>query len=140
MREIYYMKYDVNILMMKALAGELNSDEARQFAQLLETDEGMRARWQQLESLQADLRSERANSFGPFFAARVTARAQQSESLVDGLMWMFRPLVPTATLVALIVAFNNWSDYSDIDGNASVLEAIFAIEPISLNAAYAMEE
>ena len=42
-------------------------------------------------------------------------------------MWMFRPLVPTATLVALIIAFNNWSDYGDIDGNASVLEAILPL-------------
>ena len=134
------MNDDMDTVMMKALAGELNSDEANRFARALEADDGMRTRWQRLESLQADLRSERADSFAPFFAARVTARAQQSESLVDGLMWMFRPLVPTATLVALIIAFNNWSDYSDIDGNASVLEAIFAIEPISLNVAYAMEE
>ena len=134
------MNDDMDTVMMKALAGELNSDEASKFARALEADDEMRASWQRLESLQADLRSERADSFAPFFAARVTARAQQSESLVDGLMWMFRPLVPTATLVALIIAFNNWSDYSDIDGNASILEAIFAIEPISLNVAYAMEE
>tara|TARA_B100000674_G_scaffold477396_1_gene473034 strand:- start:31 stop:435 length:405 start_codon:yes stop_codon:yes gene_type:complete len=134
------MKDDMDTVMMKALAGELNSDEASRLARALEADGVMRARWQRLESLQTDLRSERADSFGPFFAARVTARAQQGESMVDGLMWMFRSLAPTATLVALIIAFNNWSDYSDIDGNASVLEAIFAIEPISLNAAYAMEE
>ena len=134
------MKDDMDTVMMKALAGELNSDEASRLARALEADGVMRARWQRLESLQTDLRSERADSFGPFFAARVTARAQQGESMVDGLMWMFRPLAPTATLVALIIAFNNWSDYSDIDGNTSLMEAIFAIEPISLNVAYAMEE
>ncbi|MBJ67526.1 MAG: hypothetical protein CME28_05900 [Gemmatimonadetes bacterium] len=134
------MKDDMDTVMMKALAGELNSDEASRLARALEADGVMRARWQRLESLQTDLRSERADSFGPFFAARVTARAQQGESMVDGLMWMFRSLAPTATLVALIIAFNNWSDYSDIDGNTSLMEAIFAIEPISLNVAYAMEE
>ena len=134
------MKDDMDTVMMKALAGELNSDEASRLARALEADGVMRAKWQRLESLQTDLRSERADSFGPFFAARVTARAQQGESMVDGLMWMFRSLAPTATLVALIIAFNNWSDYSDIDGNTSVMEAIFAIEPISLNVAYAMEE
>lgn len=134
------MKDDMDTVMMKALAGELNSDEASRLARALEADGVMRARWQRLESLQTDLRSERTDSFGPFFAARVTARAQQGESMVDGLMWMFRSLAPTATLVALIIAFNNWSDYSDIDGNTSVMEAIFAIEPISLNVAYAMEE
>ena len=134
------MKDDMDTVMMKALAGELNSDEASRLARALEADGVMRARWQRLESLQTDLRSERADSFGPFFAARVTARAQQGESMVDGLMWMFRSLAPTATLVALIIAFNNWSDYSDIDGNTSLVEAIFAIEPISLNVAYAMEE
>ncbi len=134
------MKDDMDTVMMKALAGELNSDEASRLARALEADGVMRARWQRLESLQTDLRFERADSFGPFFAARVTARAQQGESIVDGLMWMFRSLAPTATLVALIIAFNNWSDYSDIDGNASVMEAIFAIEPISLNVVYVMEE
>lgn len=131
---------DMDTLMMRALAGELNADEARQFAQLLETDDGVRARWERLESLQADLRSERADSFGPFFAARVAARAQERESLIDGLMWMFRPLFPAMTLVALIIAFNNWSDHDDTYGDTSILEAVFAIEPISLNAAYAMEE
>ena len=134
------MNDDMDAVIMKALAGELNSDEANRFARALEADDEMRTRWERLESLQADLRSERADSFAPFFAARVTARAQQSESLVDGLMWMFRPLVPTATLVALIIAFNNWRECSYIDGNASILEAIFAIEPISLNVAYIMEE
>ena len=134
------MKDNMDTVVMKALAGELNSDEANRFARALEADDEMRTRWERLESLQADLRSERADSFAPFFAARVTARAQQSESLVDGLMWMFRPLVPTATLVALIIAFNNWGECSYIDGNASILEAIFAIEPISLNVAYIMEE
>ena len=33
---------DIDTVMMKALAGELNSDEARQFARVLETDDEMR--------------------------------------------------------------------------------------------------
>ena len=82
------MKDDMDTVMMKALAGELNSDEASRLARALEADGVMRARWQRLESLQTDLRSERADSFGPFFAARVTARAQQGESMVDGLMYL----------------------------------------------------
>ena len=75
-----------------------------------------------------------------FCRACSRARAQERESLVDGLMWMFRPLFPAMTLVALIIAFNNWSDHDDTYGDTSILEAVFAIEPISLNAAYAMEE
>lgn len=136
------MNGDDRTTMMRALAGELSEAEAGAFAQRLKEDAALRAEWRDLERVQGLLQAERTQSFQPFFAARVVqrVRAKQSESLIDGLLWLFRPLAPAAALVALLIAFNNWSDYAPADGAGSVLEAVFAVDPISLDAAYAMEE
>lgn len=136
------MSDDVHVMMMRALAGELNADEKTTLTRALEADDQLRAEWQELERLQARLQADRTESFTPFFATRVAARiaARQRESLVDGLVWLFRPLVPAMAILALFIAFDNWSDYAAFDEEFSVIEAVFAVDPVSLDVAYVMEQ
>ncbi len=136
------MNGDDRTMMMRALTGELSETEASSLAQRLEEDGALCAEWRDLQRVQGLLQAERPQSFRPFFAARVVQhlRAKQSESLTDGLLWLFRPLVPTAALVALFIAFSNWSDYASTEEEVPILEAVFAVDPISLDVAYAVEQ
>ena len=136
------MKPDYRELMHRALEDDLDAAERETFHAALAADDSLRDEWQQLRQLQTHLAAQRADSFKPFFAARVMQRigSQQRDSLTDGLLWMFKPLVSTVAVIALCIAVNNWSERAAIDEEASVLEAIFTVEPVSLDAAYAMEQ
>ncbi|MGY8823231.1 MAG: hypothetical protein ACKVJG_04720 [Candidatus Latescibacterota bacterium] len=136
------MNSDYREMMLRALEDDLNATEQSAFAAALTQDSSLRAEWQELQQLQGRLAASRAHSFKPFFAARVTQRihTRQNDSLTEGLLWIFKPLVSAVAVVALFIALSNWNERASIDEEASVLEAVFAVEPVSLDAAYAMEQ
>jgi len=136
------MNTDYREMMLRALEGTLDPAESDALEAALARDAALCGEWKNLERLQARLTEGRAQSFNPFFAARVTQRihTRQRENLTEGLMWIFKPLVSAVAVVALFIALNNWNERASIDEEASVLEAVFAVEPVSLDAAYAMEQ
>lgn len=136
------MKTDYRKLMLRALEDDLDAAERDAFKAALAADADLRSEWQNLRQIKMHWANQRADSFKPFFAARVMQRigAQQRDSLTDGLLWMFKPLVSAMAVVALCIAINNWNERTAIDEETSVLEAIFSAEPVSLDAAYAMEQ
>ncbi len=136
------MNTDYREIMLRALEGDLDAAERDSFSAALASDASLLAEWRNLEQLQTHLAASRIDAFKPFFAARVMRRigAQQRENLTDGLLWIFKPLVSTVAVVVLCIALNNWNERAAIDDEASILEAVFSIDPVSLDAAYAMEQ
>ncbi len=126
----------------RALGGDLDPAQQARFEELLSSDEGFRTEWEQLRQA-GDLVSEaRAEGFGPHFSARVLARLRSERAapgLADGLMRLFRPLVPVTLAVALFLAVLNWRDRDLSAEGASFLEITFAVPPVSAETAELLE-
>ena len=60
--------------MLRALTGELTAREREAFERALATDDALRAEWERLQKVSGLLQENRADSFRPFFAARVAQR------------------------------------------------------------------
>ena len=130
-------------LLARALGGELDPGQRTRFEALLAADDGFRTEWEQLRRA-GDLVSEaRAEGFGPHFSARVLARLRSERAgapgLADGLMRLFRPLVPVTLAVALFLAVLNWRDRGLAAEGASFLEITFAVPPVSAETAELLE-
>ena len=127
--------------MLKALTGELTAHEREAFERALATDDALRAEWERLQKVSGLLRESRADSFRPFFAARVAQRikSEREESLTDALVWLFRPLAPVAIAVVAFLALSNWNERELIGDDASFLAAIFAAVPATPEAAYVLD-
>ena len=127
--------------MLRALAGELTAHERAAFERTLATDDALRAEWERLQKVSGLLRESRADSFRPFFAARVAQRikSQREESLTDAFVWLFRPLAPVAIALVAFLALSNWNERELVGDDASFLAAIFAAVPATPEAAYVME-
>jgi negative regulator of sigma E activity len=135
------MNEDYREMMLRALDGGLDEEQQRAFTRALADDVELAAQWQNLQQLRQGLSQSRATAFKPFFSARVMQRirAQEQESLADGLMWIFKPLIPVVAVAAMVLALSNWNEREILEADASVLEAVFSVAPITLEAAYAME-
>ena len=144
--------------MLKALTGELSASEREGFERALATDDALRAEWERLQKVSGLLQESRADSFRPFFAARVAQRIKsereastlsdstelaevsaETESLTDALVWLFRPLAPVAIAVVAFLALSNWNERELIGDDASFLAAIFAAVPATPEAAYVLD-
>ena len=127
--------------MMRALAGELSADEEQAFQQSLATSAALRTEWAALQQVEGLLQQHRAQSFRPFFAARVVQRVAEGdeESLADALLWLFRPLAPVALVLAVILAMSNWNERELVGEEASFLEAVFVAVPVTAEAAYVID-
>lgn len=123
-------------LMMLALGDELNSEQREEFERLLASDAGLRAEWEGMRRMGELLSRAAAESFEPFFATRVMARVgQRQESLADGLVRLFRPLVPLSVGVALALSLLNWRDRDLMGEDASAFEVAFGMPAVSVEAA-----
>ena len=127
--------------MMRALAGELSTDEEQAFQQSWATSAALRTEWAALQQVEGLLQQHRAQSFRPFFAARVVQRVAEGdeESLADALLWLFRPLAPVALVLAVILAMSNWNERELVGEEASFLEAVFVAVPVTAEAAYVID-
>ena len=136
--------------MLKALTGELSASEREAFERALATDDALRAEWERLQKVSGLLQESRADSFRPFFAARVAQRIKsqreastlnsaETESLTDALVWLFRPLAPVAIAVVAFLALSNWNERELIGDDASFFAAIFAAAPATPEAAYVLD-
>ena len=136
--------------MLRALTGELSAHERAAFERALATDDALRAEWERLQKVSGLLRESRADSFRPFFAARVAQRIKsqreastlssaETESLTDALVWLFRPLAPVAIAVVAFLALSNWNERELIGDDASFFAAIFAAVPATPEAAYVLD-
>ncbi|MBT7859436.1 MAG: hypothetical protein HN712_03955 [Gemmatimonadetes bacterium] len=130
------MKREYEHLLMRALGDELEPSQEAEFARLLEADTEFRAEWASLQHTQQQLSSARPGAFQPFFATRVMARVgQQRESIADSLMGLFRPLVPAAVAVALLLSVLNWQAGDLMGEEASAFEVAFAMPAVSVETA-----
>lgn len=127
--------------MLRALTGELSAREREAFERALATDDALRAEWERLQKVSGLLRESRADSFQPFFAARVAQRikSQREESLTDALVWLFRPLAPVALAVIAFLALSNWNERELIGDDPSFLAAVFAAVPATPEAAHVLD-
>ncbi len=127
--------------MMRALAGELSADEEQAFQNSLATSAVLRMEWAALQQVEGLLQQHRAQSFRPFFAARVAQRVAgaDEESLADALLWLFRPVAPVALVLAVILAMSNWNERELVGEEASFLEAVFVAVPVTAEAAYVID-
>ena len=130
-------------LLARALGGELDPGQRTRFEALLAADDGFRTEWEQLRRAGDLVSAARAEGFGPHFSARVLARLRSEKTgapgLADGLMHLFRPLVPVTLTVALFLAVLNWRDRGLAAEGASFLEITFAVPPVSAETAEMME-
>lgn len=130
-------------LLARALGGELDPGQRTRFEALLAADDGFRTEWEQLRQAGDLVSAARAEGFGPHFSARVLARLRSERAgapgLADGLMRLFRPLVPVTLAVALFLAVLNWRDRGLAAEGASFLEITFAVPPVSAETAEMME-
>ena len=135
------MKHDYREMMMRALENDLTESEQRLFEKALSESRELAAEWRQVQKLSASLSASKTTAFSPFFSARVMQqiKSQGSESLTDGLLWVFKPLLSAAAVVAIALAISNWSEREILEADASVLEAVFAVAPVTLEASYAMD-
>ncbi len=129
-------------LLMRALGGGLDPGQQTRFEELLSSDEEFRGEWEQLRRTGELVSTARAEGFGPHFSARVLARLRSERAapgLADGLMRLFRPLVPVTLAVALFLAVLNWRDRDLAAEGASFLEITFAVPPVSAETAELLE-
>ena len=130
-------------LLMRALGGGLDKGQQIRFEALLASDEEFRREWEQLRRTGDLLSAARSEGFGPHFPARVLARLRRERAeapgLADGLMRLFRPLVPVTLAVALFLAVLNWRDRDLMSEGSSFLEITFAVPPVSAETAEMME-
>lgn len=127
--------------MLRALTGELTDRERAAFERTLAADDALRAEWEHLQKISGLLQDSRADSFGPFFAARVAQRikSEREESLIDAFVWLFRPLAPVALVLVAFLALSNWNERELVGDDPSFLAAIFAAVPATPEAAYVMD-
>ena len=130
-------------LLALALGGELDETGKARFEALLSSDEIFRAEWERMRQV-GDLVSEtRAERFDPFFSTRVMARLRgehsEAGSFADGLMRVFRPLVPVTLGAAVFLAVLNWRDRDLMSEGSSFIEITFAVPPVSVETAEIME-
>jgi anti-sigma factor RsiW len=130
------MKREHEDLLMRALGDELNPEQQVELARLLSADADLRAEWESLQRTRQLLSSTAAADFEPFFATRVMARVdQRRESLADCLVRLFRPLVPAAVAVALLLSVLNWRSGELMGEGASILEVAFGMPAVSVETA-----
>ncbi|MFC1525636.1 hypothetical protein ACFL6X_02375 [Candidatus Latescibacterota bacterium] len=131
------MKPEHRELLMLALGDELRPAQREEFDRLLTADAGFRQEWEDLQKVQNLVSDARTESFPPFFAGRVMARIrdEQQDSLADGLVRLFRPLVPVSVALALALSLLNWQDRELMGEDASILEVAFAMPAASVESA-----
>ena len=132
-------------LLMRALGNEGSAEERNRLAELLASKPELRAEWEQMQQVQRLLEDSRSASFRPFFASRVMrriearSRATAADILADGLLRLFRPLVPLALVLTALVAWNNWNNRELLAAEPTALEVIFAVPPTTLETTYALD-
>ena len=132
-------------LLMRALGNEGSAEERNRLAELLARKPELRAEWEQMQQVQRLLEDSRSASFRPFFASRVMRRIEAgskpaaAEILAEGLLRLFRPLVPLALVLTALVAWNNWNNRELLAADPTALEVIFAVPPTTLETTYALD-
>ena len=132
-------------LLMRALGNEGSAEERNRLAELLARKPELRPEWEQMQQVQRLLEDSGSASFRPFFASRVMrriearSRATAADILADGLLRLFRPLVPLALVLTALVAWNNWNNRELLAAEPTALEVIFAVPPTTLETTYALD-
>lgn len=130
------MRREHEKLLMLALGDELAPDQKAEFERLLAADAGFRSEWEGLRRTRQWLDGAAAASFEPYFATRVMARiGQRQESVAEGLVRLFWPLVPATVALALVLSVVNWRAGDLMGEGASTLEVAFGMPAVSVEAA-----
>ena len=126
-------------LLLLALDDELSTTQRQSFQHLLKDDPQFEAEWQQLRQIRELAAKNKAESLHPYFSARVMARIREQREqpgLAEGLVRLFRPLVPATLALMLALAVLNWSDRDLVgDEDTTLLESAFGVFPVSVETA-----
>ena len=128
-------------LLARALGGELDPAQQRQFDDLVAQDGAFRAQWQQAQRVRERLAEAPAGAFQPFFATRVMARLDaerrgaQPESLAVDLVAWFRSLAPAALALCLGLVVLNLRDGDLMGEDAGWLDQALALPAADLEVA-----
>ena len=125
-------------LLIRFRDGDLSDEEMARVVMRLREDPGLKRLLGRVDTLSQALELGAANSFGPFFSARVVARIRRSEMAtpVDGiyesLRWMFARVA-----VACLVVMVGIGLYSAIGGGygGSVVDAMLGLPEATLETA-----
>lgn len=120
--------------------GELSSEEGARLERRLREEPELADRWDRLRGSAEALKDGAAESFGPFFSARVMARIRNeegpaSESLYEALAWAFPRLAAACLVLALAI-----SVYSVLGGGygGTIVEAVLGLPEATLETALAL--
>ena len=125
-------------LLIRYRDGDLTEEETARVDTRLRDDAGLKSRLESLDELAEVLERGAADSFGPFFAARVMARIRRSdagaqmEGMYESLRWMFARAV-----VACLVMVVGIGLYSAIGGGygGSMVDTVLGLPEATLETA-----
>jgi anti-sigma factor RsiW len=125
-------------LLIRYRDGDLSEEETARLEVKLRDDARLKSRLEDLNELAAVLEQGAADSFGPFFAARVMARVRRSdavapiEGMYESLRWMF-----ARAAVACLVVVVGIGLYSALGGGygGSMVDAVLGLPGATLETA-----
>ena len=125
-------------LLIRYRDGDLSEEETARVAERLRDDAVLMSSLENMDTLAATLEQVAADSFGPFFAARVMARIRRPdaagpvEGMYEALRWMFARAV-----VACLVMVVGIGLYSAIGGGygGSMVDAMLGLPEATLETA-----
>ncbi|MFH1011343.1 MAG: hypothetical protein V1784_08955 [bacterium] len=130
------MKDERDLLLRRALDGELTAEDEQRFATLLEKSPALRLEWERLRRLRALVKESREDSFGPFFSSRVMNRIHSSEaedSFAQALAWLFRRVAVAAIVLIVALTAYNISSQQARGNHRSPLEAALGLPPVTVS-------
>jgi anti-sigma factor RsiW len=128
-------------LLIRYRDGDLSEGELARVEERLSSEPGLRSVLRSLEEISTLLEQGAAASFEPFFAARVTARLRQENSLapVEGmygaLRWIFARVAVACLVVMLAIGA-----YSALEGGygGSMVDSVMGLPEATLETALAL--
>jgi len=128
-------------LLIRYRDGDLSDEELAGVEERLKSEPDLRSRRESLEEIATLLERGAASSFEPLFAARVTARLRQENSLApvegmyEALRWIFARVAVACLVVMLAIGA-----YSALEGGygGSVVDSVMGLPEATLETALAL--
>ncbi|MBA3556317.1 MAG: hypothetical protein H0W29_16405 [Gemmatimonadales bacterium] len=133
------MKAKDRRLLLRAIAGELDSEKRARLDERLASEPGLRTAFERMGGVHALVREIPRTGFRPGFAGRVAARlaVEAPRRLSAALALHFRRLAPAALAVILgLLAHNLLTGGPD---SQSAVEAALGLQPVTLEVAYDLD-
>lgn len=123
--------------LLRYIEGDLSAVDRRDMDERLAEDTSLREALHTLRALQGALRTNRAESFGPYFNERVMRRLQGVEqepgkSLYRELQWVFLRAAKASLVAAVAFGVYNAITYQSLGAASSFVEAVLGLPSVSL--------